>query len=366
MNVLISPDKFKGTLAAQTAAEAIARGWKRARPADAIRLAPITDGGDGFGEALAAAMRVRRHSIKTMDASHRSCRSRWWWDAKTRTAIIETATVIGLAMLPPGRFHPFVLDTYGLGAVLRAAARKGARRLLIGLGGSATNDGGFGMARALGWKFFDADGTEIVKWPDLQDLARVHEPQERLRFEKVTIAVDVHNPLLGRHGATRIYGPQKGVRPRDVLPAEKALGRLAQVMNRQFGGRKHSQAGAGAGGGLGFGFLSFLDAELESGFELFSEVNGLVEQLKWADKVITGEGSLDRSTLMGKAAGQLAKECRRKKIPCVALAGVVAPEARRARLFSKAYSLTELAGPRAAKTQPAYWLERLAFQAANQ
>ena len=147
LKVLIIPDKFKGTLTAREAAETIARGWRKIRPEDTLELLPMSDGGDGFGEVMGKLINARIQTTPTVDAAHRPCQSQWWWEPKTKTAIIESARVIGLAMLPPGKFHPFALDTFGLGKVIQAAARKGAKRCLVGIGGSATNDGGFGMAR---------------------------------------------------------------------------------------------------------------------------------------------------------------------------------------------------------------------------
>src|SRR5262249_12856563 len=147
--------KFKGTLSAREAAEEIARGWRQARPNDQLQLLPITDGGDGFGEVLSSLAGASEQRTRTVDAAHRKCAVSWWSEPRTKTAIIESAKVIGLAMLPPAKYHPFELDTFGLGKVIESAATKGARRCFIGIGGSATNDGGFGVARALGWEFFD-------------------------------------------------------------------------------------------------------------------------------------------------------------------------------------------------------------------
>src|SRR6185369_6413412 len=146
LEVLIVPDKFKGTLTAKAAADAMARGWRRGRPNDAIEVLPMSDGGDGFGEVISNSLGAVPRSLRTCDAAHRGCTARWWWEPKSKTAVIETARIIGLAMLPHDRYHPFDLDTYGLGKVMRAAADLGARRCLVGLGGSATNDGGFGLA----------------------------------------------------------------------------------------------------------------------------------------------------------------------------------------------------------------------------
>src|ERR1019366_6080345 len=179
LNVLIIPDKFKGTLTAPppapapAAAEAIARGWREARAGDSLSLLPMSDGGDGFGEVTSALLKAKIQRAKTVDAAHRRCVAKWWWEPSTRTAIIESAAVIGLAMLPPKRFRPFRLDTSGLGAVVRAAAKRGATRCLMGVGGSATNDGGFGLARALGWVFLDGQGEVIEGWTGLSQLARI-------------------------------------------------------------------------------------------------------------------------------------------------------------------------------------------------
>src|ERR1017187_735855 len=270
LQVLIMPDKFKGTLTASAAAEAIARGWRKARPGDLLSLLPMSDGGDGFGEVTSALLKARVQRVKTVDAAHRRCVAKWWWEPSTRTAIIESAAVIGLAMLPPKRFHPFQLDTLGLGAVERAAVERGARRCLMGIGGSATNDGGFGLARALGWVFLDRQGEVIEEWTGLSQLARIRRPQRCHWFSSLVVATDVQNSLLGGKGATRIYGPQKGLRSQDFALAERCLSRLASVAKAQLGRDFAREPGAGAAGGLGFGLLAFLGAELQAGFGFFS------------------------------------------------------------------------------------------------
>ncbi len=335
--VLVAPDKFKGTLTAREAALAIAKGWKKARPADQLELAPISDGGDGFGAVLSGLWGAKERIVRTVDAAHRPLRARWWWEPKRRAAIVESAAVIGLAQLPPKRFHPFDLDTYGLGQVIRAARREGAQRCVIGIGGSATNDGGFGVARALGWQFLDAGGQVIERWTDLQKLRQVIRPKRSERFPQVTVAVDVQNPLLGRKGATRIYGPQKGLRTADFAKAERRLRRLAEVVARELGFDGRKLCGAGAAGGLGFGLA----------------------KIRRADIVVTGEGRLDESTAMGKGAGELARICSQMRIPCIGLAGEVAP-ARKLKVFSQTAGLTDLTSAKAAKGQAQIWLARLA------
>ena len=211
MKVIIAPDKFKGTLTAHAAAEAIRRGWVGARPQDELELLPMSDGGDGFGEIISTLLGANLQTIKTVDAAHRPIKAQWWWHAASKTAVIEAARVNGLAQLPRGKFHPFELDTFGLGAVLRAAAEHGARRGLIGIGGSATNDAGFGLARALGWDFTNAHDEQIERWTELHALAEMRPPEQTAWFEELIVAVDVQNPLLGTGGCTRVYGPQKGL-----------------------------------------------------------------------------------------------------------------------------------------------------------
>lgn len=364
MKILVAPDKFKGTLTAAAAAEAIASGWRRQRPADRLELLPISDGGDGFGLLLSRLLGARAQRTKTVDAAHRPGVATWWWQAKTKTALIESARVIGLAMLPPGNFHPFALDTFGLGTILQAAHAKGARQIIVGIGGSATNDGGFGLARALGWEFRDRRGKLIECWTNLSALAEIR-PPKKLRFGKIIVAVDVQNRLLGTRGASRVYGPQKGLRPGDLELAERCLRRLALVAKRQLGRDFAIAPGAGAAGGLGFGLLAFLGARTKPGFDLFAASAELNRRLARANLVITGEGAIDRSTLMGKGVGQLAQRCRQAQVPCIGLVGVVVASGKGHRLFTRMRALTELTSANQAKAKPAFWLERLAMVAAK-
>jgi glycerate kinase len=365
LRVLIVPDKFKGTLTSREAAEAVDRGWGKARPGDSLQLLPMSDGGDGFGEVMSGLLRAKPQRVETCDAAHRPCRARWWWEAKSRTAVIETAQVVGLAMLPRGRFHPFQLDTYGLGKVLSAAAARGARRCLVGIGGSATNDGGFGLARALGWKFFKETGEEAEDWTELALVNRLSPPRRQLRFRELVIAVDVQNPLLGPEGATRIYGPQKGLTPGDFDLAERCLQRLALLVRKQARRDVARTHGAGAAGGLGFGLTAFLRGRLAPGFELFAHEADLQRHLGEADVVVTGEGAIDHSTFMGKGAGQVALRCQQRGVPCIGLAGVISKGMANRKLFTQLHALTDLTNAATATKEPAKWLERLAKQVAE-
>jgi glycerate kinase len=363
LKVLVVPDKFKGTLSAADAALAMARGWRQLRPQDKLRLLPMSDGGDGFGEVLGSLCRARVQKLTTVDAAGRPCKVSWWYDARTKTAIIESAKVVGLAMLPPGRFHPFELDTFGLGRLLRSASVKGAQRCLVGIGGSATNDGGFGLARALGWQFLDRERELIKDWTKLANLAEICPGSKRL-FRELIVAVDVDNPLLGRRGCSRIYGPQKGLLPKDMPVAESNLRRLAVVTGRKPNQDFSKNPGAGAAGGLGFGLMAFLGARAEKGFEVFARYSALRSNLKWADVVLTGEGRIDRSTAMGKGVGQIATLSSELAKPCMGLAGELGDTRTSCRGFSLVLALSQLAPLAEAKAEPAIWLERAASLAA--
>ena len=363
LRVLIVPDKFKGTLTAHAAAAAIAAGWHRTRPGDQLKTLPMSDGGDGFGEVMGELMNARKKQTQTVDAAHRPCRGLWRTDPARTTAMIDSAGIIGLAMLPKGKFHPFQLDSFGLGIVMKAAASSGTTAAIIGIGGSATNDAGFGMARALGWKFFDENWDEIEEWWQLHELASVRPPAQAPPW-KMTVAVDVGNPLLGPKGCSRIFGPQKGLRRQDFALAEKCLSRLASVLQKQHGIKGASIAGAGAAGGLGFGLMAFAGGALESGFEIFARCAKLDERIGEADLVITGEGKMDHQTYMGKGVGQIARRCRRLGVPCLALAGQIDELARARRLFTRARALTEMTSLNGAQSETARHLRQLTAQMA--
>ena len=323
--ILIAPDKFKGTLTAAQAADAMRTGWAKARRHDIISLVPISDGGDGFGSLLGSLHHAEPRRLPTVNAAHEPIEAVWWWCSPTRTLFADTAEIVGLARLPAGKHHPFDLDTFGIGALLTAGRATGATRCIVGIGGSATNDAGFGMARALGWRFLDTDQTPILHWPELVRLDRVeasdHWPDPTGGMQ-LQVAVDVRNPLLGPNGATRIYGPQKGLTPPEFSKAEAALSRLARVLGPYDVGAGPDAAGAGAAGGLGFGLQRFAGGTLGPGFDLFATESELSSALEQADLVLTGEGSIDDSTMMGKGVGELACKCRDRDIDCVAITGV--------------------------------------------
>ncbi|MBI2926563.1 MAG: glycerate kinase [Verrucomicrobia bacterium] len=369
LRILIVPDKFKGTLTAQAAARFIAQGWREARPGDALTLLPMSDGGDGFGEVMRRLLGARARLTRTINAAHQPIETKWWGDVASQTAIIESAQVIGLALLPPGKFHPFDLDTCGLGAVLVATWEREVEHVLVGIGGSATNDGGFGVARAMGWSFLDAAGRALERWTDLTALAHVRPPPVERWPRDFVVAVDVQNPLLGPTGASRIYGPQKGLRPEDCPLAEACLGRLTEIVRQDLQLDIAAEPGAGAAGGLGFGLRSFFGARLESGFHLFARYAKLETHIRASDLVITGEGTIDASTLMGKGVGEIARLCQTHRVPCLGLAGMLNESALAngsAPVFTRLHGIApELTTPEKAKAGAAFWLMQLATHAAN-
>jgi glycerate kinase len=359
VRVLIVPDKFKGTLTADRVANAIAAGWKKVRPKDRLELLPMSDGGDGFGPVIGGLLNARLRTVATLDAAQRPCRARWWWAEARRIAILETAQSNGLALLPKGRFHPFDLDTTGVAKLIQSALKAGATTCLLGVGGSATNDGGFGMARALGWKFKDRDGLDLERWTDLDRLVDLHPPEAGLPKCRFLVATDVSNPLLGKTGASRIYGPQKGLKPSDMETAERHLGQLARVVRKSIG-FDDRLPGCGAAGGLGYGLQAFLGARRELGFDVFARLSRLEKAITRADLVVTGEGAVDESSLMGKGVGQLLELCGGLGRPVVILGGRVELGRNRPRALLAAKGLVDIADTETALRQPARLLACLA------
>ena len=317
------PDKLKGTLGARDAARAIAEGWRRVRPGDVLEELPMSDGGDGFGDVIGALLGAEKQTCATVDAAGRPRDAAWWFDAPSGVAVVETAESNGLALLPPGKHHPLALDTFGVGALLRAAESAGATRVYAGVGGSATNDGGFGLARALGFRFLDAHGGELCAWTELERLATVEHPTRRLELGELLVAVDVMNPLLGADGATRVFGPQKGLAPSELAKAEACLGRLAELLETDGSTRFAAERGAGAAGGLGFGLHAFCGGALTSGAGLFARLSELERRIERADLVVTAEGSFDAQSLLGKGVGMVCALSARAGKPCWCLAGSV-------------------------------------------
>ena len=366
--ILIAPDKFKGTLSATEAAKAIASGWQAARPDDELIQLPISDGGEGFGSLMAKALNGTETLIPAVDVFGQK-KTVPLWLTPQGTALIESANLIGLVLIPQPQRDPLTLDSARLGAALKSDTLTRCRHCIIGIGGSATNDGGFGVARKLGWQFRNETGQEIEWWLDLTSLKTITEPKGgHLRadnLDSVTVAVDVQNPLLGPEGCTHVYGPQKGLKEEDLPRAEAALARLAEVWKSRTGEDAASLAGAGAAGGLGFGLHCFAGAKIRSGFEVFAEAVDLTAKLEEADVVITGEGAMDHQSIMGKGVGELAKLAQINGCRCLGLAGHLDRHSGLEAHFEQCHALTEITSRSEAEQNAAHWLEKLSTEAAK-
>ncbi|MFD0895922.1 glycerate kinase [Luteolibacter ambystomatis] len=324
MRVLIACDKFKGSLSALEACEAIRRGLGEGTEAG---LCPIADGGEGFVDAMVTALGGVKVHAPTHDPLGRPIQGSYGLIhvQGVPTAVIEMAEASGMWRLKPEERNPRIMSTYGTGELMRHAVEvSGAKKLLVGLGGSATNDGGAGMAAALGVRFLDVMGAELQPVPaELEWLAVVDEGG-RIALPEILVACDVDHPLLGERGASAVFGPQKGASPEDVVFLDGVLGGLVAVSG---GENEEITPGAGAAGGLGFGLLRFAGARLVSGFDLVAGALGLRERLVEVDLVITGEGSLDEQTLGGKGPAGVARMAREAGKPVVAFAGRTLPVA---------------------------------------
>ncbi len=323
MRVLVAPQEFKESLTAEQAADAIAQGIARERPRWTVETLPLADGGPGFLAALARATGgVLRHAA-THDALGRARAAHVLDIAETGTCAVEAAMANGLALIAPEERDPLRASTEGVGELIAAALGGGPRRIVVGVGGSATSDGGAGMARALGARFRDGAGRDLAAGAGpLAELARIDwTPPQSLAGVEVLVATDVTNPLTGPDGAAAIFGPQKGASPRDVEAIEAALRRYAAVVERSLGVAIAGMAGAGAAGGLAGGLAAFLGGRILSGFDVVAEAVGLEERLRRADLIVTGEGSYDAQSEQGKTVGRLRRMAAEAGVPCAVLAG---------------------------------------------
>ncbi len=321
MRVLVAPQEFKGSLSALQAAESIASGARRAVPSADIDLLPLSDGGPGFLQALHAAIDGAFHQVEARDALRRPVTASILQAGNT--VFVEAAEANGLWRLHTDELDPLNAGTEGVGDLLLAAAKLAPARIVIGVGGSATSDGGAGMARALGARFTGMDGAELRPGAaPLADLVRVDWQRPAL-FEGIDIivATDVENPLLGPEGAAHVYGPQKGANPQQVDQLEAALFRYATTLRRAFAVDVAFMPGAGAAGGLAAGLIAFLGARVESGFDVVADATDLRGRVEQAELVLTGEGSYDAQSAMGKVTGRVQRMAEEAGRRCIILAG---------------------------------------------
>jgi glycerate 2-kinase len=362
MRVLICPDKFRGTLTGRQAAEAIERGWRRSRPDDEVMVLPLADGGEGTLDTLVPPGEGR---VSARVAGPLGDPVVAEAGMRGEVGVVEMAKASGLELIDPSRRDPSRTSTRGTGELMRRLLDDGARSLTVCLGGSATNDGGMGMARALGVRFEGADRREIAEGgAALLDLVSIDLSglDPRIARTDVTGVTDVDNPLCGPNGASATYGPQKGATEDMVWVLDRALGHLAAIVARDLAIDLRDEAGAGAAGGLGFGLLAFCGARLRPGVDVVMETVGFDGALREADLVITGEGSFDEQSLRGKVPAGVLRRAAETGTRVAILCGVssVAPDGATVR------SLVDRVGERAALDDARRSLELVAEELAGE
>ncbi|MBR5587000.1 MAG: glycerate kinase [Clostridia bacterium] len=323
MKIVIAPDSFKGSLSAQHAAESIKKGVKSALDCETVLL-PMADGGEGTAEVVAGVLAGSEVNLIVKGPLGEPTSATYYIAGDL--AVMEMAVASGITLVPREKLNPLKASTYGTGQMIADALSKGVRKIIIGIGGSATNDGGMGMAAALGVKFIDKDGKELI--PCGENLEKIAEIDlsginQKVKNVEIKVACDVTNPLCGENGASAVFGPQKGATPEMVKQLDAGLLNMAKKAKKVCGTDLTSIPGGGAAGGLGAGLVAFCGGVLEKGFDIISEAVKLEEKIKGADLVITGEGATDRQTAFGKlpaGVGGIAKKCG---VPCVLISGAL-------------------------------------------
>ncbi len=324
MKIVIAPDSYKGCLSALEVAKAIERGVLSVIPSAEVRKIPIADGGEGTVAALVAATDGQLRQTEVTDPLGNKIMAQWGILGDGQTAVIEMAAASGLPLVPKEQRDPRVTTTFGTGELIKAAMAEGLAKIIIGIGGSATNDGGTGMARALGARFLDAAGQEVAAGGgSLAEICQIETAglDPRLQTTEIVVACDVDNPLCGSLGASAVFGPQKGATPEMVQQLDAGLAKYAICAQQATGRDVAEKAGAGAAGGLGAGLMFFTPAQLKPGVEIVLDAVGFAEIVKDADFVITGEGRTDFQTAFGKAPVGVAKVAKRFDVPVFCISG---------------------------------------------
>jgi len=323
MKVLIAPDKFKGSLSAVGAAEAITRGFRSVLTDSEFDVIPIADGGEGFADALAVALHGTWSEVNAHDALGRPIKARYLWVPDRKLAVIEMSEASGLWRIKAEERAPLRATSFGTGELIRHAAVRGAETMIVGLGGSATTDAGLGMAAALGYKFLSHNRQSPAVLPENFLSFEQIDASEALRVPDLVAACDVQNPLLGPRGTAHVFAPQKGADAKSVAFLERALEHIAELVQTELGSDFREMPGAGAAGGLGYGLLTFCNARILSGFDVVADAVRLEERVAACDLVVTGEGSLDAQTLEGKGPAGVAALARKHGKPVLAFAGLI-------------------------------------------
>ena len=332
MRVLLALDSFKESMTSLEAAGAFARGFKKILPKTRFVKASISDGGEGFTESLLYSGSGRRVTQRVKDARGRTVGSSFGLFDKGKKAVVEMAKASGLQMLPKPLRNPMKTSTFGTGQLIDAALKRGVKTLVVGIGGSATNDGGIGMAQALGVRFYDKSGrvlTTPAAGRDLVHIARINLNglPKRTKNVRIGVACDVNNPMTGRNGAAQVYGPQKGATPAMVRALDAGLRNLCRVVKRDLGKSIEFIPGAGAAGGLGGGLIAFLDARLAPGIQIMLDTIGFDRLVRGADLVVTGEGQIDGQTVRNKAPIGVALAAKKAGVPVIGVCGNLGPGA---------------------------------------
>jgi len=331
MNIVIAIDSLKGSLSSLEAGAAISRGIKKIYPHADIQIRPLADGGEGTVEALALGMEGKIESVQVTGPLGQKVIADYGILEKSqangkKTAIIEMSAAAGITLVKESEKNPLQTTTYGVGEIIKAAIAKGCRHFIVGIGGSATNDGGIGMLQALGFGILNKDGRQVAFGAQgLQEIERITDENALPELKECTfrIACDVTNTLCGKEGASAVYGPQKGADPDMVLQMDRWLADYAGLSRKKYPRADMEQPGTGAAGGLGFAFLTYMDSKLESGIRIVLEETRLEEYVQQADIVITGEGRLDEQTAMGKAPVGVAEIAKKYQKKVIAFAGCV-------------------------------------------
>ena len=330
MKAVIAIDSLKGSLSSIEAGQAIAEGIRKADAKADVVIRPLADGGEGTVEALVCGMNGTLQYVKVTGPLGEPVVCEYGIIAEKKTAVIEMSGAAGITLVPDTKKNPLYTTTYGVGEVIRDAIEKGCRRFIVGIGGSATNDGGIGMLQALGYGFLNKDGQQVpfgaIGLKELETITDTYVLPELAECE-FKIACDVTNPLCGENGCSAVYGPQKGANPSMIMEMDKWLRYYAALAREKFPKANLNEPGTGAAGGLGFAFLTFTNAVLESGIKIVLEETKLESYVKGADVVVTGEGRLDFQTAMGKAPVGVAGLAKKFDIPVLAFAGSVTKDA---------------------------------------
>jgi glycerate kinase len=325
MKIVIAADKFKHSLSSFAFCKAVKEGLQAADPAFDITCLPLADGGDGLAEVMAYYSSFQKVEETVSDPLGQPVKATYLYSEEQSLAFIEMAAASGLQLLQPSQFNCAITSTYGTGELVKKAIQRGAKELIVGVGGSATHDCGIGMAAALGWRFLDRNGVALK--PIGENLLHIHTIDTTARLDlghvTVKVACDVTNYLTGPQGAARVYGPQKGATPLMVEQLEEGMLHFAAVVKKQVGTDIKNIRGGGAAGGMGAGCVLFLNAAIISGAELIFQYSNAEAHIQKADMVITGEGRLDEQTLNGKLVAAVTKLCHKHQKPVIALCGIV-------------------------------------------